>query len=652
MQDNVKNKKYIFFDIFDTILSRTIEPEYAKKIWSNYIVKTFNLDINMEDFYKKRNQIEYSLGEENHNNGYDYEFTYESVILKLYEFINDNTIEYKEFYRICEETEINIESNVLYPNKDIIDLIKKNYKNKKIICVSDMYLSKKMIYEIFKNLDIDKYISNIYVSCEYLNNKKSGILYDIVLKDLKIKPEDCIMIGDNINSDYNIPKEKGIEAIHLDRKEKYDFYSKYLNEKNKVNIYNEVFNLSKYTNNFENTIFTLYSFIEKLYFKLLRDNKDEVFFLSREGEYLKKLFDYYNETSLNKNIKSNYLIVSRKSTYLPSLKELKKEDFSSLLNQYYNITITEFLKSLNFNDREINKIEKDIKELDFNIKINNFKTSKELKIIKSNKTFINIYETNRKEQKENFIKYIKEKTNKKDIVVVDIGWNGSIQNNIQNILGKSYHVKGYYFGLLKKDFNEIHEKEGLIFSNYPNESKGFYLFNENRSLYEIILGASHGSANKYILKNNKIEVELFKKKEEELIYKEKIKPLQDKMFKTFKLLTNNLTSTMYNNIEINKLINKIHFNMVFKPNKEQLSFFNKIYHYENFGVFEFTEFNNKTKYTIKEFINENKKFIKNHREYMYDSFWPTLKLANNKLYLQKKLYTMKKYNNFKKNNII
>ena len=37
-ENNIKKQhKYLFFDIFDTILSRKVEPEYVKKIWSNYI---------------------------------------------------------------------------------------------------------------------------------------------------------------------------------------------------------------------------------------------------------------------------------------------------------------------------------------------------------------------------------------------------------------------------------------------------------------------------------------------------------------------------------------------------------------------------------------------------------------------------------------
>lgn len=658
MITTLKNKKYkyIFFDIFDTILSRKVEPEYVKKIWCNYIIKTFDLNLNMEDLYLLRNKIESDLGANNHNNGKDYEFIYEDMIKEIYNNLKIED-EYENFYKICEETEINIESKVLYSNEDILNIIKKLKSTKKIICVSDMYLSKKMIEKIFKNLDILKYFDDFFISCEYLYNKKSGILYDIVLKELEAKKEECIMIGDNLHSDYNMPKQIGIDAIHLQREDKYKFYNEFKLEKETENIYNKINKISKLsTSNFENCIFSLYRFIEKLYFDLIKNNKKEVFFLSREGEFLKKLFDYYTSNILNQKIESHYLYVSRKSTYLPSLKELNKEDFSSLLNQYSYITINEFLKSLNLTDKEITSIEQDFISkkinIDFNQKIENFKNSEILKDLKSNKTFIKIYETNRKEQKENFLNYIKEKTESKNISVVDIGWNGSIQNNIQNILGDSYKIDGYYFGLLKKYFDEKIEKKGLVFTNYPEESKDYYLYNENRTIFEIILGASHGSANKYIKEKDKIIVELFKKEEEEKIYKDVIKPLQDEMFNRFINIANILQNNHYNNIKLDRLFNKIHFNMVFNPDIEQYNFFNKIYHYENFGVFEFTEFKNKERITLKNYIKENLKFFLRYKTYFYDTYWPILKLQNKKLYIQKILYVLNKKRKFKKAKII
>lgn len=673
---NNKDIKFVLTDIFDTIVSRKVQPEYVKKIWANQVVKIFKLKMTAIDVYESRNKIETDLGNENLKKGYDFEITYDSIISKLHKSLGIN-IPYKIFLEKCTKLEVDIESNILVTDTKMLEELKKMGKNgKKIYCVSDMYLSKIMIERIFENLGILSLFTDIFVSSEYLKNKKSGKLYDLVLKKIKALPKQCAMVGDNYVSDYEIPTNKGILSVHLNKNKNYEFYDNYFKKHFPENVYSAVKELSKTTNNdFEHSIFSLYGFIEKLYYELLYRDIKEVFFLSREGEYLKKLFDYYSKEVYGEKIKTHYLYVSRKSTYLPSLKSIEQENFSSLLNQYSYITVREFLKSLNFEDTEIDIIIKsfknDVKNLlnrfivdkdykkalrhiitdDVDERIPNFIKSGSLKILKENEDFKRIYEKNRIEQKENFIEYIKDKTNLNKLYVVDIGWNGSIQNNIQNILGSSYTVNGFYFGMNRRNKMEKIEKYGLMFTTEPKNNE-FDLYNQNRSLYEIILGASHGSANKYIKKNGKIEVALFSLKEEKSIYEKMIKPLQDRMFEIYKQLVDLLTNGYYDNYKVHKLFNSIQFNMLFRPNKKQLQFFNKIYHYENFGVFEFTEFSIKSKIGIRRYIKENLKFILKYKNFFDDSFWPVLKLKNLKLYVPYYMYVTAKKIKFKKEDLI
>lgn len=660
-----KKCKYVFFDIFDTIVERTINPEHTKKLWANYMVKRLNLNMSITELYTLRNKLEYELGENNCKKGVDWEFAYSELTEALYKNIKP-TQSQKEFEEIAEDIEVEVERNVQTTFKDIVDEIKKLKKEgKKIYCISDMYLSKNMIEKIFEKHGILDLFEYIYVSCEYHKSKKSGNLYDLVLKELKVKPEECTMVGDNKHSDYEMPLSKGLEAIHLDRTENYEKYAEYAKKHTEENV-NEAFKiLSKSTtNNFEHAIFTLYSFIEKLYYSLLREGKDEVFFLSREGEYLKKLFDAYVEKINYKKIKSHYLLVSRKATFLPSLNKIEDEDFGRLLKQYSYTSIVEFMKSLNFpqeeidsilnsvkNDYKKNKIKltekesEEIKELNkgnFDVKISNTYTSNIIKILISNKEFKEVYEKNRKEQNKLFKQYICEMTDSKEICVVDIGWNGSIQDNIQYILGDKYKVNGYLYGLVSRDpANCKNDKEGLIFSNVPEQSPNFDLFFENRTIFEVLLGASHGSANKYALKDGKVEVLLFNKQEERDIYDNIISKIQDDMFTIYNELLELFVNGYYDNRIIDKKINEIHYKMVFKPSKDQLQFFNKIYHYENFGVFEFSEFKAKKKLGLKYYIKENIKYFIRHKQFFWDTFWPVQKLSNEKLYLQKFLYTTK-----------
>lgn len=679
----IHNKKYknVFFDIFDTIVSRTVQPEYTKKVWANHMVKRCQLNMSMIDLYKKRNRLETSLGEKNSLSGNDWEFKYIDLLTSLYDEIKTN-LTLEEFSKIATEIEIDIESNVQKPDEKVLAEIKKARKEKKkIYCISDMYLSKDMIMQIFKNLKIADYFDDIFISCEYLKNKRSGKLYEVVLKELNAKPEECIMIGDNKHSDYSMPKEKGMEAIHLDRNKNYKKYEKFEQENNPEIVLSNFTNLLQTnTDNFEHSIFTLYEFTEKLYYQLLNDNLDEVFFLSREGEYLKKLFDEYQKHIYGKKIKTNYLLVSRKATYLPSLKPLAQEDFAGLLQQYVYINLKEFLGSLNLSKEEMEEIlnsysadcktliktaelnENEAKEMkaiidkDYNQKIIYLYESKILKYLKKNKKFQEIYEHNRKEQSNLFKKYIKGMTKEKRICVVDIGWNGSIQDNIANILGKDYDVTGYLFGLVtRKDPTEVakeNNKQGLIFTNVPKVSKNFELFVENRSVFEVLLGASHGSANRYVEKNNKVEVLTFEKKEERDIYVNVISKIQNSMMKTFQEMIKLFANGYYDNKKIVKEINRAHFNMVFYPTEEQLNFFNKIYHYENFGVFEFTEFKLKKKLNLKYYLKENLKYFLKHKAFFYDAFWPVLKLSNEKLYLQKALYIHGKKGKLKRRGVI
>lgn len=679
----IHDKKYknIFFDIFDTIVSRTVQPEYTKKIWANHVIKRCNLNISMIELYTKRNKLEASLGEKNANNGHDWEFRYIDLLNELYDEL-DMTLPKDEFIKIATDIEIDIESHVQRVDDEVLKEIKKVKKEgKKIYCISDMYLSKEMITEIFNNLEIMEYFDDVFISCEYLKNKKSGELYSIVLKKLKAKPEECIMIGDNEHSDFTMPKEKGMSAIHLDRNKSYKKYEKFEKDNNPEILLSKFRELLKTnTDNFEHTIFSLYMFTEKLYYKLLNDNLDEVFFLSREGEYLKKLFDEYQSHIYGKKIKTNYLLVSRKATYLPSLKPLEQEDFASLLQQYVYINIKEFLGSLNFTKEDIKDIldsySEDCKKIIKTAKLNENETkemnalidknydqkiiylyeSKILKYLKKNSKFMEIYENNRVEQNKLFKKYIKSMTKEKRICVVDIGWNGSIQDNIANILGNDYEVTGYLFGLVtRKDPEKIakeNNKHGLIFTNVPTFSNNFELFVENRTIFEVLLGASHGSANKYVEKNGKVEVLTFEKKEERDIYVNVISKIQDKMMEIFVELSKLFANGYYDNQKLEKEINLEHFNMVFYPTKEQLNFFNKIYHYENFGVFEFTEFKLKKKLSFKYYLKENLKYFLKHKAFFYDAFWPILKLSNEKLYLQKALYIHGKKRKLKKKGVI
>ena len=124
------------------------------------------------------------------------------------------------------------------------------------------------------------------------------------------------------------------------------------------------------------------------------------------------------------------------------------------------------------------------------------------------------------------------------------------------------------------------------------------------------------------------------------------------MINTFNKMLEILPNGYYNDKDLKRKINRIHFNMLFYPTKMQLTFFNRIYHYENFGVFEFTDFRLHQKLSFKFYIKENAKYVLKRKHFFDDAFWPILKLYNEKLYIPQCIYRTNKKLKFKMRGLI
>lgn len=82
----------------------------------------------------------------------------------------------------------------------------------KVIFTSDMYLESDVIRKILEKngyTEEDK----IYLSSEVKVSKSKGKLFDYIIKDIDLKPEEIIHIGDNYCSDYQQAKKEGNKCV-------------------------------------------------------------------------------------------------------------------------------------------------------------------------------------------------------------------------------------------------------------------------------------------------------------------------------------------------------------------------------------------------------------------------------------------------------
>lgn len=598
--------KYIAFDLFDTIISRDVHPEYVKKLWSKEMVNQLRINTSYEDLYNLRVAIEAELRQSNSAQGMDSEFHYRQLAESMFEKVVPTDLSFDSFFEVMKSLEINTELRVQRVNNDCVEVL--NYykdKGKRIICVSDFYLPHNDIEEILQHHGLLEYFEKIYVSCDYLLTKASGRLYGKLLNELQLTPDSMIMIGDNVLSDYRKARKNGIRSILIDRTNTYKAYEKFWEEKNDYDVVVERSNLYQglgMNENFEEIAFTLYYFIDRLYQTLLQNSVKNVFFLSREGEFLKRLFDSYREEQgyvKEQCINSHYLVVSRRSTFIASLDELEKETFEWLFLKYSEFSIYTFLSSLNFPEKDIIQISRHL-PCDLHELIKDFRNSTQFKLLLKMKQFKDCYEKIRVDQKKNLRSYLEQQDvdmNSEGLHVVDIGWVGTIQSNIFRTLGGDVAVTGYYIGLIydssKTDYVK-NKKYGILFetdvSKKSIETRESKVYGHIQIIFELLLMASHGSASGYVQSEHVVKALTKEDEKEEQLYIHTIKPVQEKMVEIFSRILNAFKMTVISHHHYRRDFMKIHTELILFPNPKEKEFFNSLYHLDTFGKIGFSTY--------------------------------------------------------------
>jgi putative hydrolase of the HAD superfamily len=85
------------------------------------------------------------------------------------------------------------------------------------------------VRSVLEKFDMNKYFDEIALSCDtglLKSNKKS---FSTILKKLKIKKTESIMVGDSMESDIKGAENAGIKAILVDRYNKREYENKISN---------------------------------------------------------------------------------------------------------------------------------------------------------------------------------------------------------------------------------------------------------------------------------------------------------------------------------------------------------------------------------------------------------------------------------------
>ena len=303
-------------------------------------------------------------------------------------------------------------------------------------------------------------------------------------------------------------------------------------------IWDEIFYSGK--TNFSNHAFPLYLFTTRLYQELTNKGTKDVLFMSREGQFLKTLFDKYlalrGELGLDCSpINTHYFYGSRNSIMTASMGPLETESFDHLFRFFrFFISAKMFLFSIGFNLSQIAQVRSSFgKDLD-RICIN-FRSSNVFKRLKQNEDFRSIYDGIRQTQSNTFWAYVHSfGLNFSDgLVFVDIGYHGTMQDLIFKFFNQTVDTTGYFIKSRAHSV-EHNRKIGLLGDANNPKLRGSKITKYDSFNYEQILRADHGRCLGYAFDDKRISQPILDKEfKDKEIFDNLVAPLQDEILTKF-----------------------------------------------------------------------------------------------------------------------
>lgn len=201
IEREIGRAEIISFDIFDTLVKRKVKnPEDIHRlVYRKFLKQT---GTNICRYQEKRVNAEREAGKSKGTG----EITLKDIF-RCIDGISENNK--KILLKLEEKTEI----SVCYPSLRMKEVYEGALKRgKRIVITSDMYLDEKIIKQILYRCGYRNF-EKLYLSSSYNMRKSTGYLYETIRKDYPVLEGRILHIGDNVKSDYIIPRIKGIHAL-------------------------------------------------------------------------------------------------------------------------------------------------------------------------------------------------------------------------------------------------------------------------------------------------------------------------------------------------------------------------------------------------------------------------------------------------------
>ena len=426
---------------------------------------------------------------------------YEDVTFdEIYRELADKTQDLK-FCSIAKKLELSLERHYSFGVSENIELVRSLLnEGERVILISDMYLPEKEIKSLISRCapDIAEKCT-LYVSGVLRKTKSSGTLFRHVVQQENIQFSDLAHVGDNPRSDFEVPKSLGVQCTHFTRAQLRSWEDLSVSEADlmhqKVAGLARQYRLSghslKRCIGYSVVGPILGGYATWLLTKAKEHQFKKLFLLARDGYLVDEMICELQKEELDP-VETVYVYGSRLAWQKTCLSKLTEPDIDRVLFSFTRNTVRSVAKRLGIEPDELRKY---CPELQTDQRL----SSKQLRTLRHALTdpgLIKRIENIATRNRHLLLVYLGKLGvfDESEVAVVDIGWNGSMQNYLFKIAQQQKHFEslvGLYFGLTAERHRLAQDKSCV--HSFEQENVGDFQFCHDAKFFEILASAPHGS---------------------------------------------------------------------------------------------------------------------------------------------------------------
>jgi FMN phosphatase YigB (HAD superfamily) len=505
-----KNTNYdmFSFDVFDTLLRRKVDPpgviNYLVAKHISELLRKVVISISTEQIMIQQRRVENELSKQSILNRKEATYHFEDIISQtLKELGTGGVINVNEITNYAIDLEITAVE--LMPSVESTLKFLHN-RNKKIIGVSETYLTAAQVARILETKNILTYFDKIYTSSDIGLSKTGGHLYQHILD--KEGPR-IIHIGDNYWLDVFEPGKLGMKSLWfhspLESKRKKRIRKLKRNHKHLDYVNNLIFRQDEshaisYKLGYQIFGPALTLYVQAVIEQIKNQDFESLYFVARDGYILRKIFSILSESIYKDEIfpPSYYMCISRPITKLASLSDLDIDELLStvLSSCQKNTTVSDAMGMYALEPNEHAATCQSI-GLDPDSPILAANNATKITTLFHHPAFLSSLQTQSRSSKAMLFRYLKgiNYFSNQKIAYIDIAGGGNTRKALELMYGKEAmpQTYGFYFDLQNRGINQEDNRLRGLVSEWNSESMiESKLYGTFAYLVELLTHPNHG----------------------------------------------------------------------------------------------------------------------------------------------------------------